>query len=228
VVTYGLILVNAVVFLVELVTTNGFDPCLSGQLFYSFGLVPYSVLHGAQLSLQCSTGNVYIIGYSPTAYFSLLSSMFLHVSFLHIFGNMLFLFVFGPNIEARFGRPKYLGTYLACGLAGEAATIATALLTGSNDLYIPEVGASAAISGVLAAYLVLLPRSRVLSIIMFFLIPISAFWFIGGWFILQVLYQLGGIDTGVAYVAHFGGFALGLVIALAVRRTSRGSRDDEL
>lgn len=219
---------NAVVFVGELITTGGLDSCLSGQLFYSFGLVPYSVLNGAQLSLQCSSGNIYIIGHSPAVYFSLLSSMFLHVSYLHIFGNMLFLFVFGPNVEARFGRPKYLATYLACGLAGEAATMATALWTSSNDLYIPELGASAAISGVLAAYLILLPRSRVLSIIMFFLIPISAFWFIGGWFLLQVLYQLGGIDTGVAYVAHIGGFALGLIITLAVRGTTRKTQDYEL
>ena len=219
---------NSVIFVGELITTNGLDSCLSGQLFYSYGLVPYSILHGAQLSLQCSTGNVYLTGYSPSVYFSLLSSMFLHVSFLHIFGNMLFLFVFGPNIEAKFGRVKYLGAYLACGLAGGAATIAAAIWTGSSSLFIPEVGASAAISGVLAAYLVLLARSRILAIIMFFLIPIGAFWFIGLWFVLQVLYQLAGIDTGVAYVAHIGGFALGLVFALLLRERRPPLQDSDL
>lgn len=226
VVTYGLILANTVVFVGELVYTNQFDSCLTGQLFYSFGLVPYSVLNGAQLSLQCSSGSVFVVGHSLTVYFSVLSSMFLHASYLHIFGNMLFLFVFGPNIEARFGRGKYLGAYLACGVAGAAATILTAMWTGSNDLYIPEVGASAAISGVLAAYLVLLPRSRVLSIIGFFVLPISAFWFIGGWFLLQVLYQVGGIDTGVAYVAHIGGFALGLAFGALLKVTSESHEPD--
>ncbi|HMD79325.1 MAG TPA: rhomboid family intramembrane serine protease, partial [Nitrososphaerales archaeon] len=111
--TYGLIAANAIVFVGELIYTNGFDSCLTGQLFYSYGLVPFSVLNQAQLSLQCSSGHVFVTGYSPAVYFSVLSSMFLHVSYLHIFGNMLFLFVFGPNVESRLGRVKYFGTYLA-------------------------------------------------------------------------------------------------------------------
>jgi rhomboid family protein len=220
---------NVIVFVGELVYTNGFDSCLTSRLFYSYGLVPYGVLNGAQLSFLCTLPQPQLMGVynPPAAYFTLLSSMFLHASYLHILGNMIFLFVFGPNIEVRFGRVKYLGAYLASGVAGALATVAIALWTGAN-LVIPEIGASAAISGVLAAYLVLLPRSRVISIIGFFLIPISAFWFIGGWFLLQVLYQLAGIDTGVAYVAHIGGFALGLIVALAVRGTVRGLQDYEL
>ena len=224
--TYGLILVNAVIFVGELIYTDGFDSCLTGQLFYAYGLVPYGVLHQSQLFYQCSPPGFGAVVNPTAAYSTLFTSMFLHASYLHIFGNMLFLFVFGPNVEALFGRGKYLVVYLASGLAGEAATIATAFWTGSNDLYIPEIGASAAISGVLAAYLLLLPRSRILSIIGYVVIPISAFWFIGGWFVLQVLYQAGGIDTGVAYVAHFGGFALGLVFG-AVLRVARGPRDTE-
>lgn len=220
---------NVIAFVGELVYTNGFDSCLTSQLFYSYGLVPYGLLNNAQLSFQCTFPQPQLLGVynPPAAYFTLLSSMFLHASYLHILGNMIFLFVFGPNIEVRFGRVKYLGAYLASGVAGAVATVVIALWTGSN-LVIPEIGASAAISGVLAAYLVLLPRSRVISIIGFFIVPISAFWFIGGWFLLQVLYQLAGIDTGVAYVAHIGGFALGLIVALAVRGTARGPQDYEL
>ena len=204
----------------ELIATNGFDSCLTSQLFYSYGLVPYGLVHGAQLSFECTFPSPQLFGVynPPAAYFTLLSSMFLHVSYAHIFGNMIFLFVFGPNIEVRFGRVRYLTTYLACGIAGAAATAALAYVTGSG-LVSPEVGASAAISGVLAAYLVLLPRGKILSWIGILLIPISAYWFIGIWFVLQVLFQLGGIDTGVAYIAHIGGFALGLVLALIVRAT---------
>jgi len=226
-VTYGLIAANAIVFVGELVYTKGFDSCLTSQLFYSYGLVPYGLLNNAQLSFQCTFPQPQLLGLynPPAAYFTLLSSMFLHANFLHIFGNMIFLFVFGPNIEVRFGRVKYLGAYLASGVAGALATVAVALWTGAN-LVVPEIGASAAISGVLAAYLVLLPRSKIISIIGYFIIPISAFWFIGGWFLLQVLYQLGGIDTGVAYVAHIGGFALGLVLGLLVRET-RGVQRSE-
>jgi membrane associated rhomboid family serine protease len=228
-VTYGLIAANIVVFVWELIVTNSFDSCLTSQLFYSYGLVPFGVLNGNQLSVQCTFPQAQLYGVynPPAAYFTLLSSMFLHVSVLHILGNMIFLFVFGPNIEVRFGRVKYLATYLVSGIAGAAATVVAALWTGSN-LYVPELGASAAISGVLAAYLVLLPRGKILSIIGFFLIPISAYWFIGGWFVLQVLYQLGGIDTGVAYVAHIGGFAMGLVPALLIRGKVRGPQDYDL
>jgi membrane associated rhomboid family serine protease len=219
VVTYGLIAVNFAIFFWEIAVTNGFDSCLTEKLFYNYGFVPYSMINGTQLSFVCANPPYLTGAYSPTAYFSLLSSMFLHAGWAHIIGNMLFLFVFGPNIEARFGRVKYLAMYLGSGLAGSVATLIVALYTGSTDLYAPAVGASAAISGVLAAYLVLLPRSRVLAIIGYFLLPVAAFWFIGLWFVLQVLFQFGGIDTGVAYVAHIGGFALGIALALILKAT---------
>ena len=222
-VTLGIIAANIAVFLGELFYTNGLDPCLENQLFYSYGLVPYSLTSGIQLSLQCSTGNLYAVGSSPVVYLTPITSMFIHSGFLHIAGNMLFLFVFGGNIEARLGRAKYLASYLACGLAGAVAMIATSLAVGPPNIYVPGVGASGAISGVMAAYLVLYPRAPIISIIGYFIIPVRAFWFIGAWFALQVLYQLGGVDTGVAYAAHIGGFALGLGIALLVRATSRGA-----
>ena len=219
--TFALIEANIVVFIGELVYTNGLDSCLESQLFYTYGLVPYSLTNGVQLSLQCSTGFLYAAGSSPLVYLTPLTSMFIHSGYLHIAGNMLFLFVFGGNIEARFGRGKYLASYLACGLAGGAAMIATSLAAGPPNIYIPAVGASGAISGVMGAYLVLYPRNPIISIIGYFIVPVRAFWFIGAWFVLQVLYQLGGVDTGVAYAAHIGGFALGLVLAAIVRVSSR-------
>lgn len=220
-VTWALIATNIAAFVSELIYTNGLDPCLESRLFYTFGLVPYALASRAQLSLQCSTSTLYQVGSSPAVYFTLLSSMFLHSGYLHIGGNTLFLFVFGGNIEARFGRSRYLASYLACGFAGGLAVFVTAQAAGPPNIYTPTIGASGAISGVMAAYLVLFPKTRIITIVGYFIVAIRAFWFIGVWFALQVLFQLGGIDTGVAYAAHIGGFTLGLVLAAIVRTTSK-------
>jgi membrane associated rhomboid family serine protease len=220
-VTWTLIAANVLVFLGELFYTSGLDPCLKGQLFYAYGLVPYSLANGVLLSPECGTGLVYAVGRSPAVYLTLLSSMFLHAGYLHLLGNMLFLFVFGGNIEARFGRSKYLASYLACGLAGGFGMLAASLAAGPPSIYVPGAGASGAISGVMAAYLVLFPNSRIISVVGYFIAPVRAFWFIGAWLVLQVLYQLSGIDTGVAYAAHIGGFVLGLGLAVVVRATSK-------
>ena len=182
--------------------------------------MPYSVTHGTLLSLDCGTGYLNPVGNAPGAYFTLLSSMFLHSGYLHIGGNMLFLFVFGDNIEARLGRPKFLALYFGAGLAGSLAVVATAVVAGGDALLIPGLGASGAISGVMAAYFVLYPNSRIISIVGYFVMPVRAVWFIGFWFLLQLLYQFLGLDTGVAYVAHLAGFAVGFVIALTVRSSS--------
>lgn len=226
-VTWALIGTNVAVFVGELLYTGGLNPCLGSQLFYALGLVPYSIMNGVHVSLQCSTGSLYATWHSPVVYLTLLTSMFVHAGYLHIFGNMLFLFVFGGNIEARFGRGRYLGSYLACGLAGGATMIATSVLAGPPNIYIPEVGASGAISGILAAYLVLYPKTPIISIIGYFIVPVRAFWFIGAWFALQVLFQLGGADTGVAYAAHIGGFVLGLALAAVVRTSTRANTPED-
>ena len=223
--TWALIGANAVVFLGELLYTDGLDPCLSSQLFYTYGLVPYSVMHGAQLSLQCSTGLLYATP-SPLAYLTFLTSMFIHAGYVHIAGNMLFLFVFGANIEARFGRGRYLAFYLACGLAAGGTMIATSLAAGPSSVLSPSIGASGAISGVMAAYLVLYPRTSIFTLLGFFIVPVRAFWFILFWFALQLLFQLGGVDTGTAYAAHIGGFVLGLALAAAVRFGSKGKNPE--
>ena len=146
-------------------------------------------------------------------YLATLYSMFLHGSLLHIGGNMLFLWVFGNNIEDRLGIPAYLAFYLAAGLAATAAHV----LVQPNST-IPVVGASGAIAGVMGAYLVLFPNVRIRSlIILIFLVffrDIAAKWLLGFWFVSQFFTNP---NEGVAWVAHVGGFAFGALVALLLR-----------
>jgi len=169
-------------------------------LFVQLGLVPYYIYGASQ-----GVGVVYLG--------TLVSSMFLHAGLWHIAGNMLFLFVFGDNLEDILGHRKYLGFYLMCGIAGGLTQVFISIASGPPDVYIPSVGASGAISGVLAGYLVFFPKARVLSLVGYFIMPIRAFWFIGLWFILQLLLSYGGGESGVAYGAHIGGFVFGLALA---------------
>ena len=152
-------------------------------------------------------------------YLSVLYSMFLHGGWLHILGNMLFLWVFGNNVEDVFGRLKFLFFYLFCGYVA-----AYGFALGNADSTTTIVGASGAIAGVLGAYLVMFPRARVTSLlpIAIILIPIRlpAWIVLGGWFLLQWLYSSGtGVASGagVAYLAHVFGFLAGVLVALAVR-----------
>ena len=149
------------------------------------------------------------------------SSMFIHASWIHIIGNMLFLWIFGNNVEDAMGRVKFLLFYLAAGLAATALqTFVTLHWAAASGASVPNIGASGAIAGVLGAYLVLLPRATVLTAItlgFFFLIrEIPAIWFLGIWFLFQlveggfgVLQPQGG--GGVAFFAHVGGFAFGVL-----------------
>jgi membrane associated rhomboid family serine protease len=155
------------------------------------------------------------------------SAMFMHASWEHILGNMLFLWIFGNNIEDALGRVRFLVWYLAAGVAAMAAQTAITLFAGSaQDASIPNIGASGAVAGVLGAYFVLLPRARVLTLIFFGIIffkEIPAIWFLGVWIGLQLwtgglslLHPQGG--DGVAFFAHIGGFAFGLLTILLVAR----------
>jgi membrane associated rhomboid family serine protease len=149
------------------------------------------------------------------------SGMFLHASWLHVLGNMLFLFIFGNNVEDVMGRLGYLVFYLTSGfVAALSQTWVTLHYAGAGAASIPTVGASGAIAGVLGAYLVLLPHARVVTLVFGFIpLPISAFVFLGFWFVFQ-LWQSGfsmthpGSGGGVAFAAHVGGFVYG---ALAVK-----------
>ncbi len=152
---------------------------------------------------------------------TVLTSMFLHGGPLHLAFNMLFLWIFGNNVEDALGRLRYLAFYLACGIAAALAQVAFSLSPEAQ--LAPMVGASGAIAGVLGAYLVLFPRARVLTLVIIFvfirLIPLPAGWFIGIWFAGQLLSVLAGANTGVAFFAHIGGFVAGfLLIRLMGRR----------
>ena len=189
---YSLIAMNAIVFIWEISVTGFFrNPVATETLFQNYGAVPESVL----------SGNIA----------SVITSMFMHGGLLHIIGNMLFLFVFGDNLEDRFGRIKYLLMYIGWGFAAALMHSLYAVSAGGGET--PAVGASGAISGVMGAYLVMFPRAKVLTMIFAFFITtvrIPAIAFIPFWFILQVIYALIGVPGGVAYLAHIGGFIVGL------------------
>jgi membrane associated rhomboid family serine protease len=154
------------------------------------------------------------------------SSMFMHGSWVHIGGNMLFLWIFGNNVEDSLGRARFLVWYLLAGLAAAAAqTFVTLAFSGAAGASIPNIGASGAIAGVLGAYLVLLPRASVLTLFFFvFVREIPAVWFLGIWFVLQlwdggfsILHPEAG--GGTAFFAHVGGFVFGLTtVRLFCRR----------
>ncbi|HEY7198850.1 MAG TPA: rhomboid family intramembrane serine protease [Candidatus Dormibacteraeota bacterium] len=197
VVTYGLIALNVVVFLVELT-----QPDPQGYLV-TWGAVPARITAGQDLE-------------------TLITSMFLHAGWLHLLGNMLFLFVFGDNVEDAFGHVRYLLFYLACGVL---AGLGQVLLAPTATL--PGVGASGAISGVLAAYLIMFGRNPVRVIIGFIPAVVPAWVMIGVWIVLQFLNGFASLGQtaqggGVAYGAHVGGFVGGLVLTLALR--PRGPR----
>lgn len=173
------------------------------SLYESLAMVPADILEGKNLH-------------------TLFTSMFLHANIPHIVGNMLFLFVFGDNVEDAFGHFRYLLFYLICGLAADFVHIAS--LTTPWELAIPTLGASGAISGVMGAYVLMYPRARIQALVFAYFITvirIPALFFLGFWFLLQLLYAWIDIGGGVAYWAHIGGFAAGMILALIFRRRKR-------
>jgi membrane associated rhomboid family serine protease len=145
---------------------------------------------------------------------TILTSMFLHGGPLHLGFNMLFLWIFGNNVEDALGRARFLLFYVLCGIAAALAQVVFSLSPDAQRA--PMVGASGAIAGVLAAYMVLFPRARVLTLVVIFifirLIPLPAGWFIGIWFAGQLLSVFLGANTGVAFFAHVGGFVAGFIL----------------
>ena len=206
----------AVVFVLQLG-----DP--DGTLVESYGMVPARVLDGdAELLLRDSRGRiVQRIGEAAVPdWLTLLTCTFLHGGWLHFLGNMLFLWIFGDNVEDRFGRVPFVLFYLGCGVAASAAH-----LWAAADSPIPSIGASGAIAGVMGAYLFLYPRSRVQMLVIFGffvdVIVLPAPFFLGYWFVLQLVQ--GSIDfgrgAGVAWWAHIGGFVAGAAVAGVLRVT---------
>lgn len=162
---------------------------------------------------------------NPTAFFiTIFTSMFMHASWLHLGGNMLYLLIFGDNVEDRFGHFKFLIFYLLCGMA---ATFAQYIL--APYVKVPNLGASGAIAGVLAAYLILMPGQRIRVLMAAWIVRLPAILVIGAWIGLQLLSGIGTLSTmnagsgGVAYMAHIGGFAAGLVLTFFFRKRQRSS-----
>jgi membrane associated rhomboid family serine protease len=210
VVNYAIIGLNILVF-VFLQGLGGND-----QFTYAFSLVPREVTQGIDLAgsqvIQSSFGEAARITLYPSplpVYFNFLTSMFMHGSIAHIFGNMLFLWIFGDNLENLLGHIRYAIFYLLCGFAAAIAQIIM-----GPDSVIPMLGASGAISGVLGGYILLFPSRQVRAIIFNFLTTVPAYVAIGIWIVYQIVlgYMTPAGTGGVAYAAHIGGFAAGLVL----------------
>ena len=169
-----------------------------------WGTIPFEITHGQELTPELSF----------SIPLSLFSSMFLHGGFLHLAGNMLYLWIFGDNVEDQLGHVKFFIFYIMCGLAASLLHIFT-----SPNSQVPMVGASGAIAGVLGAYMIRFPKARILTLIFFGffirVIRVPALFVLGFWFILQLLYALpsiGSTSGGVAWFAHVGGFLAGIVL----------------
>lgn len=195
VVTVGLIVLCVLVFLWELSLGDGMDQALA-----VLGFTPNAFIHsdGAQIR-------------SVPVWTTILTSMFLHVGTLHIAGNMLYLWIFGNNIEDAMGHAKFAVFYLVCGIAAMLT-----MLLADPASHTPTIGASGAISGVLAAYVLLYPRARVHVVVplIFYAFWIRAVWVVGIWFALQLVTAVmtPASEPGTAWWAHVGGFAAGLVL----------------
>jgi len=200
-VTVLLIAANIVIFALGAASPHGLE-----QNALRFGAVPYEIAHfrspGAPLSLP--------------PLLTLLTSLFMHGSLLHLLGNMLYLWIFGNNIEDTLGSFRFALFYLVCGLAAGLTQVAAS--PGSR---LPMIGASGAIAGVLGAYLLLFPGARVVTLVLVFIVRVPAAIVLGLWFVLQLL--SAGMGGGVAWFAHIGGFlaGMGLIVAGAKRRAGR-------
>jgi membrane associated rhomboid family serine protease len=191
---------------------------------YQLGLEA-SLPRGAYEALLFSYSTVparfpaFLMGHASfeVSFVPLMTSMFLHSGFLHLAGNMLFLWIFGDNVEDFFGHITYLFFYLVCG-------VGAGLLHVLFNLHsiVPAVGASGAISGVMGAYMLLYPRARILTLVFIFPLPVPAVVFLGLWYVMQFLSGInvlgGGGSGGVAVWAHIGGFLLGMLLTVMARR----------
>lgn len=187
-----------------------------------FVMMPESILQGKQL-------------------YTLFTSMFMHAGWLHLLGNMLYLYIFGDNVEDIFGHAGYLIFYMISGLVASFTHITSILFASEigifigvpqvSDLTVGVVGASGAISGVLGAYMVLYPTSRILTLVFYgwiIIVPIPAIFFLGFWFLMQWLLAVFDVTGGVAYWAHIGGFIAGIILALVFGLKRKRARDSRL
>lgn len=198
-VTVGIILANVLVFLIELSLGNQIESFL-----FQFGVVPVKVVYSSEIPDSTLINT----------YFPFLSYMFLHGGFVHLIGNMWYLWIFGDNIEDRLGRARFILFYLLCGVGSAIVHVFFNRQSG-----IPCVGASGAIAGVLGAYMITFPRARVLVILPLFIIwefiELPAIIVLGFWFLIQFFSGTAAISSaqggGVAWWAHIGGFVFGML-----------------
>ena len=197
IVTVGLILANGWVFYHQITL----DVVESQRFVFQWGAIPYQIITGEAL-YGLSGVSVYL---TPV------TSMFLHGGFLHLFGNMLYLWIFGNNIEDTLGHFRFLIFYLVCGLAAALAQVIS-----SPSSTVPMIGASGAVAGILGAYLLLFPGARVLTLLFIIIfikfVRLPALIVLGFWFFLQLMGVRGGAISNVAFFAHIGGFVVGLAL----------------
>ena len=200
----------------------------NAKFTYAFSTVPAEIVTGRDITSgdrveETVTGQeVLVPGLQPTplsVYLTLITSMFMHGGIAHIFGNMLFLWIFGDNLEHTLGHARYAIFYLICGILASLAHVFTTVMLSADQSswLIPSLGASGAISGVLGGYILLHPKRRVTVILFRFLTDVPAYVAIGIWFAFQLISGLGMLGQGsqqggVAYAAHIGGFIAGLVL----------------
>lgn len=218
-INYLLVAVNIFVFLF-------FQGAGHNDLFtYAFATVPAEIITGADLVTasqtvtDAHTGQQFLLpGLQPTpipVYLTLFTSMFMHGGWAHLGGNMLYLWIFGDNIENRLGHGRYLLFYLVCGIIASLSHVFSTIMQSHNSL-VPSLGASGAISGVLGAYLLLYPTKKVHTIILWYMVSVPAILALGFWIAFQIISGmgiLGGEESGgVAYAAHIGGFIAGFLL----------------
>ncbi len=215
VVTLAFMAINVAVFVLLQLPSDAFT--------YGYSAVPAEITSGRDLVGRVRGIPGLVLEPSPQpVHLTLLSSMFMHGGWLHLGGNMLFLYIFGDNVEHRLGPIRFAVFYLAAGLAGSLAQIAI-----DPDSVIPTLGASGAISGVLGAYIVLFPQNRVTVLMFRFLVAVPAIVAIGIWAALQFVNGAGQIAQteetgGVAYMAHIGGFLAGVAVGFLARSMGSG------
>jgi membrane associated rhomboid family serine protease len=239
-VTVALIVINVIAYLLAIRHGGSFFGGPTNEVAVHYGAIPYEITHpgehcelitqGQLSSVVCQgqPGVTGTPGQQPATWETVFTSMFLHGSFLHIFGNMLFLAIFGPTVEDRTGRVLFAVFYLLGGVIALGAQVLV-----SPDSTAPTLGASGAIAAVLGGYILLYPRARILTLvfIIFFItiVEVPAVWLLGFWFLLQLYSGAAGLASpvgsgeGVAYFAHIGGFAFGL---LAIRLFARRAKAD--
>jgi len=208
-ITYGVLISCVLVFFWQLSLGEG-----AQQAVYSFGVIPSVLFESKSLPRDLEI---------LPAWLTIFSSMFLHGGWMHLIGNMLYLWVFGNNVEDAMGHKRFIVFYLLCGLV---AALTQAMINPDSE--VPMIGASGAVSGVLGAYLLLYPHARILVVIpigIFIYTPwIAAYWVLGFWFVLQIFNSMLSASEmgGVAYAAHLGGFVAGmLLIPLFKNRRAR-------